>query len=54
MVVLGEGEVEKTKRYAFDVRETEKFLKNCQRYALDFHSRRSRENESLKVKIPNF
>ena len=29
MVVLREGEVEKTKRKARDVRETEKFLKNC-------------------------
>ena len=29
MVVLREGEVEKTKRKARDARETEKFLKNC-------------------------
>ena len=29
MVVLREGEVEKTKRKALDARETEKILKNC-------------------------
>ena len=29
MVVLREGEVEKTKRKARDARETEKFFKNC-------------------------
>ena len=29
MAVLREGEAEKTKRKARDVRETEKFLKNC-------------------------
>ena len=32
MVVLGEGEVKKTKRFACDAREIEKFLKNCLRF----------------------
>ena len=34
MVVLRKGEAEKTKRFARDAREIEKFLKNCLRFNL--------------------
>ena len=34
MVVLGEGEGKKTKRFARDARETEIFFKNCLRFNL--------------------
>ena len=34
MAVLGEGKTEKTKRFAHDAREIEKFLKNCLRFNL--------------------
>ena len=34
MAVLGEGEAEKTKRFARDARETEIFFKNCLRFNL--------------------
>ena len=32
MVVLREGEAEKTKKFARDARKAEKFLKNCLRF----------------------